>query len=156
MVGGDTWPVLGIQLLNHFEHATKIIADATALLELGNTKRAKLSAQSLKASQNSVIILAKKTTPIVEDITLIKDAVNNALISPAPHHVVRSGTPSYPSTPNSRASTTAVIEDRETVVRLDVKAAAVLRKVSPEDLRRLNQSVREEVLVIRMTGVKWK
>jgi hypothetical protein len=55
MVGGTTWPVLGIQPLNHLEHATQIVAEATALLELDNTKRAKLSAQSLEAFLNSVI-----------------------------------------------------------------------------------------------------
>jgi hypothetical protein len=61
MVGGTTWPVLGIQPLNHIEHATQIIAEATALLELDKTKRAKLPAQSLEAFLNSVITLAKKT-----------------------------------------------------------------------------------------------
>ncbi|RDH26865.1 hypothetical protein BDQ94DRAFT_126986 [Aspergillus welwitschiae] len=50
--------------------------------------------------------------------------------------VVRSGTPSYPSTPNSRASATASVKDRETVVKLDANSAAVLRKISPEDLRK--------------------
>jgi hypothetical protein len=156
--------VLGIQPLNHLEHAAQIIAEATALLELDNTKRAKLPAQSLEAFLNSVITLAKKTReqpsaqeilgklnslqPIVEDITLIKNAVNNVLASHAPiapnaatriaswADVVRSGTPSYPSTPNSRASTTASVKDRETVVKLDANSAAVLRKISPEDLRK--------------------
>ena len=61
MVGGTIWPVLGIQPLNHLEHATQIIAEATALLELENTKRAKLPAPSLDAFLNSVISLAKKT-----------------------------------------------------------------------------------------------
>jgi hypothetical protein len=79
---------------------------------------------------------------IAEDITLIKNAVNNVLASPAPTalnaatpiaswaDVVRSGTPSYPSTPNSRASTTASVKDRETVVKLDANSAAVLRKTA--------------------------
>ncbi|GFG19796.1 hypothetical protein IFM5058_10320 [Aspergillus udagawae] len=164
MVSGTTWPVLGIQPLNHLEHATQIIAEATALLELNSTKRAKLPAQSLEAFLNSVITLAKKTReqpsaqeilgklnslqPIAEDITLIKNVVNNVLASPAPippnaatriaswADVVRSGTPSYPSTPNSRASTTASVKDRETVVKLNANSAAVLRKISPEDLRK--------------------
>ncbi|GFG00823.1 hypothetical protein IFM53868_10863 [Aspergillus udagawae] len=164
MVSGTTWPVLGIQPLNLLEHATQIIAEATALLELNSTKRAKLPAQSLEAFLNSVITLAKKTReqpsaqeilgklnslqPIAEDITLIKNAVNNVLPSPAPippnaatriaswADVVRSGTPSYPSTPNSRASTTASVKDRETVVKLDANSAAVLRKISLEDLRK--------------------
>jgi hypothetical protein len=155
---------LGIQPLNHLEHATQIIAEATALLELNSTKRAKLPAQSLEAFLKSVITLAKKTReqpsaqeilgklnslqPIAEDITLIKNAVNNVLASPAPippnaatriaswADVVRSGTPSYPSTPNSRASTTASVKDRETVVKLDANSAAVLRKISPEDIRK--------------------
>lgn len=150
--------------MNHLEHATQIIAEATALLELDNTKRTKLPAQSLEAFLNSVITLAKKTREqpsaqeilgklnslqlIVEDITLIKNAVNNALASPAPvapnaamriaswADVVRSGTPSYPSTLNSKASTTASVKDRGTVVKLDANSAAVLRKVSPEDLRK--------------------
>jgi hypothetical protein len=89
--------VLGIQPLNLLEHATQIIAEATALLELNSTKRAKLPAQSLEAFLNSVITLAKKTReqpsaqeilgklnslqPIAEDITLIKNAVNNVLAS---------------------------------------------------------------------------
>ncbi|GJP88209.1 hypothetical protein CBS147320_2732 [Aspergillus niger] len=130
---GTIWPVLGIQPLNHLEHATQIIAEATALLELDSTKRAKLPGTSVEAFLNSVINLAKKAReqpsgqeilgklnslqPIVEDIILIKNAVNNALASPAPvapnaatriaswADVVRSGAPSYPSTPNSRAST---------------------------------------------------
>ncbi|KAI3053337.1 hypothetical protein CBS147353_11490 [Aspergillus niger] len=56
--------------------------------------------------------------------------------------VVRSGTPSYPSTPNSRASTTASVKDRETVVKLDANSAAVLRKISPEDLcKRVNDAL---------------
>ncbi|CAK47779.1 hypothetical protein An03g03380 [Aspergillus niger] len=98
-----------------------------------STKRAKLPGTSVEAFLNSVINLAKKAReqpsgqeilgklnslqPIVEDIILIKNAVNNALASPAPvapnaatriaswADVVRSGAPSYPSTPNSRAST---------------------------------------------------
>ncbi|KAF4227350.1 hypothetical protein CNMCM6805_003107 [Aspergillus fumigatiaffinis] len=138
MVGGTIWPVLGIQPLNYLEHATQIIAEATALPGLDNTKRAKLPTQSLEAFLSSVINLAKKT-PDHEDFTLIKDVVNNALASPAlitPNaatriafwaDVVRSGTPSYPSTPNSRASTTASVKDRETVVKLDAKSAAVFR-----------------------------
>jgi hypothetical protein len=36
MVGGTIRPVLGIQPLNHLEHAIQIIAEATALLELDN------------------------------------------------------------------------------------------------------------------------
>jgi hypothetical protein len=60
MVGGTVWPVLGIQPVNYHEHATQIIAEATALLEIDSTKRAKLP-QSLKALLNSVINLAKKT-----------------------------------------------------------------------------------------------
>ncbi|KAI3057206.1 hypothetical protein CBS147353_11050 [Aspergillus niger] len=153
MVGGTIWPVLGIQPLNHLEHATQIIAEATALLELDSTKRAKLPATSLEAFLNSVINLAN-LQPIVEDITLIKNAVNNALASPAPvapnaatriaswADVVRSDTPSYPSIPNSRASTTASVRDRETVVKLDTNAAAVLRQVSSEDLcKRVNDAL---------------
>ncbi|KAI3056824.1 hypothetical protein CBS147353_11131 [Aspergillus niger] len=139
MVGGTTWPVLGIQPLNHLEHATQIIAEATALLELDNTKRAKLPAQSLEAFLNSVITLAKKTReqpsaqeilgklnslqPIAEDITLIKNAVNNVLASPA-------------SMPPKSLPGRMYVKDRETVVKLDANSAAVLRKISPEDLRK--------------------
>jgi hypothetical protein len=65
MVGGTTWLVLGIQPLNHLEHATQIIAEATALLKLDNAKRAKLPAQSLEAFLNSVITSAKKTRGLV-------------------------------------------------------------------------------------------
>jgi hypothetical protein len=53
MVGGTIWPVLGIQPLNHLEHATQIKAEATSLLELDNTKRVKLPAQSLEALLSS-------------------------------------------------------------------------------------------------------
>jgi len=61
MVSRAVWPVLGIQPLNHLEHATQIIAKATALLELDSTKRAKLPSQFLEAFLNSMITLAKKT-----------------------------------------------------------------------------------------------
>ncbi|RJE18497.1 hypothetical protein PHISCL_09163 [Aspergillus sclerotialis] len=151
---------------------------ATALLELDGTKSAKLPALSLEAFLNSVITLAKKTReqpsgqeilgklnslhPIAEDITLIKNVVNNVLTSPAsiaPNtatriaswaEVVRSGTPSYPLTPDSRASTTASVKDRETVVKLDANAAAVLRKASPEDLRkRFNGALGSRINLLR-------
>ncbi|KAL2836692.1 hypothetical protein BJX68DRAFT_250455 [Aspergillus pseudodeflectus] len=177
MVGGTIWPVLGIQPLNHLEHATQIIAEATALLELDSTKRAKLPAQSLEAFLNSVITLAKKTReqpsgqeilgklnslqPIIEDITLIKNAVNNVIASPTPlapnaaarittwADVVRSGTPSYPSTPNSRASTAASVKDRETIVKLDANAAAILRKISPEEIRkRVNDALGSRISLL--------
>ncbi|CEL05808.1 hypothetical protein ASPCAL06922 [Aspergillus calidoustus] len=177
MVGGTIWPVLGIQPLNHPEHAAQIIAEATALLELDSTKRAKLPAQSLEAFLNSVITLAKKTReqpsgqeilgklnslqPIIEDITLIKNAVNNVIASPTPlapnaaarintwADVVRSGTPSYPSTPNSRASTAASVKDRETIVKLDANAAAILRKISPEEIRkRVNDALGSRISLL--------
>ncbi|PWY70792.1 hypothetical protein BO83DRAFT_315242, partial [Aspergillus eucalypticola CBS 122712] len=124
----------------------------------------RLPAQSLEAFLNSVITLAKKTREqpsaqeilgklnslqlIAENITLIKNTVNNILASPAPMplnaatriaswaDVVRSGTPSYPSTPNSRASTTASIKNRKTIIKLDINSTAILRKISPEDLRK--------------------
>lgn len=59
MVGGTIKPVLGIQPLNHLEHATQIIAEATALLELDSTKRAKLLTPSLGAVLKSVVTLGK-------------------------------------------------------------------------------------------------
>ncbi|KAG2419148.1 hypothetical protein HFD88_002253 [Aspergillus terreus] len=102
MFGGTIWPVLRIRPLNPLEHATQIIAEATALLELDSTKRAKLPAPSLDAFLHRVITLAKKPReqpagreilgklnslePMVEDIILIKNAVDNALASPAPPH----------------------------------------------------------------------
>jgi hypothetical protein len=101
------------------------------IFTLAKKTREQPSAQEILGKLNSL-------QPIVENITLIKNAANNVLTSPAPimpnvtsqiaswADVVRSGTPSYPSTPNSRASTTAGINDRETVVKLDAKAAAVL------------------------------
>jgi hypothetical protein len=188
MVGGTNWPVFGIQPLNHLEHATQIIAEATALPELDKAKRAKLPNQSLEAFLNSVITLAKETRelpsaqeilgkldslqPIAEDITLIKNAVNNVLASPAPiapdaatriaswADVVRSGTPSYPSTPNSRASTTTSVKDRETVVKLDANSATVLSKVSPEDLRkRVNDALGSRINLLgkapRVIAMSW-
>jgi hypothetical protein len=165
---------LGIQPLNHLEHATEIIAEATALLELDNNKRSKLPAQPFEAFLNSVISFARKARdqpsgqeilgkldnlqPIVEEITLIKNAVNSVLAPANPNlsnaapriaswaDVVRSGTPSYPSTPNSRASTTTSVKDRETIVRLEPSAAAVLRTVSPEDIRkRVNDALEARV-----------
>src|SRR4051794_31178218 len=100
MVSGSGWPVLGIQPPNHLEHATQIIAEATALLELDNNKRNKLPVQSLDAFLNSIISFAKKTReqpsgqeilgklnnlqPIVDDITLIKNTINNVLIPSGP------------------------------------------------------------------------
>jgi hypothetical protein len=60
MVGGTIWPALEIQPLNYLEHATQNIAEATALLELDSTKRAKLPAPSLDAFFNNVINLAKE------------------------------------------------------------------------------------------------
>ncbi|PWY61990.1 hypothetical protein BO83DRAFT_404152 [Aspergillus eucalypticola CBS 122712] len=166
MVGGTIWPVLGIQPLNHLEHATQIIAEATALLELDSTNRAKVPATSLEALLNSVINLAKKAREqlsgqeILGKLNSVQpiNAVNNAFASPAPvatntatriaswADVVRSGTPSYPSTPNSRASTTASVRDRETVVKLDANAAAVCRQVSSEDLcKRMNDALSSRI-----------
>ncbi|RJE17290.1 hypothetical protein PHISCL_10373, partial [Aspergillus sclerotialis] len=170
MVNGSPWPVLGIQPLNHLEHATQIIAEATALLELDNNKRVKIPAQSLDSFLNSILSFAKKTReqpssqeivgklnnlqPIVDDITLIKNAVNNMIAppsTPTPNaaaqiaswaDIVRSGTPSYPSTPNSRATTHASVRDREVVVKLDASAAAILRNVSSEDIcKRVNEAM---------------
>jgi hypothetical protein len=120
----DHWPVLGVQPLNHLEHATQIIAEATALLELDSTKRAKLPAPSLDPFLNSVIDLAKKTReqpfgqeilgklnslqPIVEDFILSKNAVNNALASVIiqmrrgkiglRHYLYQRGVPDMPAT----------------------------------------------------------
>lgn len=92
--------------------------------------------------------------PIVDDIILIENTVNNVLATPTPHTAntanrvafwaddVRSGTPLYPSTPNSKASTNMSTRDRETVVKLDASAAAVLRSISPEDLcKRVNDAL---------------
>lgn len=87
-----------------------------------------------------------------------QECSHNALTPPAPTvpnatsriasraDVDRSGTPSYPLTLNSRASITASIKDRETVVKLDANAAAVLRKVSPEDLhKQVNDALRTRI-----------
>lgn len=79
--------------MTHLEHSNQIIAEAPALLELDDTKRAELPAQFLEAFLNSVITLAKKIReqpsaqqirgklnslrPIAEDITRIRNAVNN-------------------------------------------------------------------------------
>jgi hypothetical protein len=70
MVAGTTWPALRIQPLSWLEHATQILAEATALLDLDNTKRARAPAQSLEAFLNSVITLAKKTPeqPLAQEI----------------------------------------------------------------------------------------
>ncbi|PGG97512.1 hypothetical protein AJ79_09182 [Helicocarpus griseus UAMH5409] len=60
MVGGTAWPALGIQPSNYNEHATQLAAEATALLELDNSKHSKLSAQTLNDFLNSIITFAKK------------------------------------------------------------------------------------------------
>ncbi|EAU35416.1 predicted protein [Aspergillus terreus NIH2624] len=102
MFGGTIWPVLRIQPLNHRECATQIIAKATALLELDSTKCAKLPAPSFDDFFHRVITLAKKTReqaagqeifgklnslqPIVKDITLVKNTIDNTLASPASSH----------------------------------------------------------------------
>lgn len=169
--------MLGIQPLNHVEHATQIIAEATALLELDNNKRVKIPTQSLDSFLNSILTFAKKTReqpsaqeivgklnnlqPIVDDITLIKNAVNNTTAPPITNtpnaaaqiaswaDVVRSSTPSYPSTPNSRATTNASVRDREVVVKLDANAAAILRKVSPEEIcKRVNEAMDARVSLL--------
>ena len=172
MVNAPVWPVLGVQPPNQREHATQIIAEATALLELDNNNRKKLPNANLEAFLNSVIHLAKKTReqppnkeiltkldnlqPLVEEFTLIKNAVNNANTTSHPPNaatqvmswanVVRSGTPSYPSTPNSRPSTNMSMRERETIVKLDAKSAAVLRPVTPEDIqKRVNEAVKSQV-----------
>ncbi|PGG97890.1 hypothetical protein AJ79_09062 [Helicocarpus griseus UAMH5409] len=165
MVGGTVWPVLGIQPPNYNEHATQLIAEATALLELDSSKCGKLSAQTFDVFLNSIVAFAKRSQeqpftreiltklnelqPIVKDITLIKNAVNHAASSPnAPvassaarvatwADLVRSGTPSYPSTPGSRPSTNTSTQDRETLVKLDAKAALNLHTVKPDEIQNL-------------------
>jgi hypothetical protein len=124
MVGGTIWPVLEFQPLNHLEHATQNIAEATALLELDSTKRAKLPAPSLNAFLNNVVSLAKEIgeqpsgqeilgklnslQPIVEDATLSKNVVNNALAAVIiqmrtgkiglRHYLYQRGVPDMPAT----------------------------------------------------------
>jgi hypothetical protein len=47
---------------------------------------------------------------------------------------------------NSRASITASVKDRETVVKLNVNSAAVLRKISLEDLcKRVNNALGSQI-----------
>lgn len=134
MVGGPNWPALGVQPPNSNEHAMQIIAEATALLELDNSKRGKLPAPNLDAFLNSIVAFAKKSREqpsvqelsskldqlqlIVDDITLTKNAVNHATPAPNPDatgpatrvstwaDLVCSGSLSYPSAPTSRPSTT--------------------------------------------------
>ncbi|PGG95326.1 hypothetical protein AJ79_10120 [Helicocarpus griseus UAMH5409] len=177
MVGGTVWPVLGIQPPNYNEHATQLIAEATALLELDSSKRGKLRAQTFDAFLNSIVTFAKRSReqpstreiltklnelqPIVEDITLIKNAVNHAASSPnAPvassaarvatwADLVRSGTPSYPSTPGSRPSTNTSTQDRETLVKLDAKAASNLRTAKPDEIqKRVNEALSSRISLL--------
>jgi hypothetical protein len=61
MVSGSGWQMLGIQRLNHLEHATQVIAETTSLLEFDTNKCNKLPAQSLDAFLNSIVSFTKKT-----------------------------------------------------------------------------------------------
>jgi hypothetical protein len=111
-----------------------MIAEATALLELDSTNSwtawlIKLRNPKCNRRHGSFWELTPWSWRIS---TLIKNAVNDPLVSRAlitpqcsnriaswADVVGRSGMLSYPSTPNSRASTTASVKDREIVVKLD-------------------------------------
>lgn len=102
MANKANWPTLGLQPPNHLEHATQIIAEATALLELDNTQRKKLPDHLFEVFINSILTYTKKsreqpsphkilgklnqlhhlTMNTHEGVTLIKNAVNSATVHP--------------------------------------------------------------------------
>jgi len=94
---------IGLQPPNLHEHATQLIAEAAALLSLDRGRRQKLPDQLFEAFIKSVQTYATKTreqptsnqildklnqihhlakSSIAEDITFIKNAVNNAIEPP--------------------------------------------------------------------------
>src|SRR5437763_15845493 len=133
---------IGLQPPNLHEHASQLIAEATASLTLDSERRQKLPYQLfeslIKSAQtyatkareqstsnqtldklNQIHHLAKSS--IAEDITLIKNAVNNAiqppvLVATRAERVKSGGLPSQVPTP--LASTTSCRE-REIVAKLN-------------------------------------
>jgi hypothetical protein len=162
MANRAKWPDLGIQPQNVTEHATQLIAEATALLALDRGRRQKLPDALFEAFLNSTVAYAKKArdqpssheilhklnqihhlakTSIAEDITLIKNAVNHSTTHPSARiptwaeRVRSGGPPSYPSTPPTSIVTTN--KEREILVKLgNPESAALLRPQSSEEIRR--------------------
>ncbi|EDN02399.1 predicted protein [Histoplasma mississippiense (nom. inval.)] len=163
------WPQLGVQPQNLHEHATQLIAEATALLALDKGQRQKLPDRSLESFLNSVQAYAKKSraapssheildklnqihhiakTTITDDLTLIKNAVNHAATHPTARNPtwadrVRSGgTPPQPRTPPPAQTNS---KEREIIVKLrNPEAAALLRDKTPGELReRVNNALKE-------------
>jgi hypothetical protein len=100
MANRARWPQLGVQPQNLHEQATQLIAEATALLALDRGQHQKLPDQLFESFVNSIKTYAEKTreqpsphnildklnqihhlakSSIAEDITLIKNAVNNTI-----------------------------------------------------------------------------
>ncbi|EDN04466.1 predicted protein [Histoplasma mississippiense (nom. inval.)] len=169
MANKAKWPQLGVQPQNLHEHATQLIAEATALLTLEKGQRQKLPDQSLESFLNSVQAYAKKSraapssheildklnqihhiakTTISDDLTLIKNAVNHAATHPTARNPtwadrVRSGgTPPQPRTPPPAQTNS---KEREIIVKLhNPEAAALLRDKTPGELReRVNNALKE-------------
>jgi len=133
---------IGLQPPNLHKHAIQLIAEATALLTLDSGRRQKLSDQLFEAFIKSVQTYATKAreqstsnqtldklnqihhlakSSIAEDITLIKNAVNNAVQPPTlvatwGERVKSGGPPSQVPTP--LASTTSC-KEREIVAKLN-------------------------------------
>lgn len=173
MANRAKWPQLGVQPQNLNEHATQLIAEATALLALEKGQRQKLPDQIFESFINSVLTYARKTreqpssheildklnqlhhltkSTLTEDITLIKNAVSHTAIQPSARiptwaEKVRSGgPPSHPPTPPTSLSTTASSKEREVIVKLDSpESAALLRQKTPEELRRtINEALQQQ------------
>lgn len=157
MANRAQWPQLGVQPQNLNEHATQLIAEATALLALDRGQRPKLPDRPSESFINSVQTYARKTREqpssheILEDITLIKNAVNHTVTQPSARiptwaEKVRSGgPPSHPPTPPISSPSTAVSKDREIIIKLDSPESTTLyRQKTPEELRtKINDILRQ-------------
>ncbi|OJD10029.1 hypothetical protein AJ78_08791 [Emergomyces pasteurianus Ep9510] len=169
MANKAKWPQLGLQPQNLHEHATQLIAEATALLALEKEQRQKLPDQSLESFLNSVQAYAKKSraapssheildklnqihhiakTTISDDLILIKNAVNHAATHPTARNStwadrVRSGgTPPQPRTPPPAQTNS---KEREIIVKLhNPETVALLRDKTPGELReKVNNALKE-------------
>jgi hypothetical protein len=166
------WPTLGIQPPNIIEHATQLIADATALQALDRAQRQKLPDQLFESFINSVKTYATKAreqpssqqildklnqihhltkSSIAEDITLIKNAVNNttqpsARVATWAEKVRSGGPPTHPPTPPTYVPTTVNSKEREIIVKLgSPEATALLRQKTPEQLRKkINDTLHQQ------------
>jgi hypothetical protein len=155
---------LGVQPQNLHEHATQLIAEATALRTLEKGQRQKLPDQLFESFLNSIETFARKTrdasspheildklnqihhiakTSITDDITYIKNAVSHATTTQSgtgsltwADRVRMGGMPAQPLA--ARPPTTQPSsKEREIIVKLrNQDSASVLRQKTPEDIRK--------------------